>query len=140
MLEIGNLHPPLELCVDARAVYDAVSASDACEPAACSLKLHLTSVRDRTSHGLIRRCHWVDTRDMLAAGLTKGGHRSLLASCGLQRLQVRSKARTLLSQQSQLCYQLSGRSGRRLRAPYSAARFGSRLRAAYSAARFGSSR
>ena len=81
MPEIGKLYPPLELCVDARAVYDALDASDACEPAECSLKLHLISVRDRMSHGLIRRLHWVDTRDMLADGLTKGGiDRALLHS------------------------------------------------------------
>lgn len=73
MLEIGNLYPALELCVDARAVYDAVGASDACGPAECSLKLHLISVRDRMSHGLVRGLHWVDARDMLADGLTKGG-------------------------------------------------------------------
>ena len=72
------MYPPLDLCVDAKAVYDAIAASDACEPAECSLKLHLISVRDRMSHGLIRKLHWVDTRDMLADGLTKGGIDRLL--------------------------------------------------------------
>ena len=61
------------MCVDAQAVYDAISASDACVLAECSLKLYLVSVRDRMSHGLVRRPHWVDTRDMLADGLAKGG-------------------------------------------------------------------
>lgn len=37
LLEIGQLYPPLELCDDARAVYDAIRASDACEIAECSL-------------------------------------------------------------------------------------------------------
>ena len=64
MLEIGQLYPPFELCVDARAVYDAISASDVCEPGESPLKLHLISVRDRMSHGLVRRLYWVDTRDM----------------------------------------------------------------------------
>ena len=73
MLEIGQLHRPLELCVDARAGYDAIGASDVCGPAGCSLELHLTLVRDRRSHGLIPRFYWVDARDMLADGLTKGG-------------------------------------------------------------------
>ena len=35
--------------------------------------LHLISLRDRLIQGIIRRMLWVDTRDMLADGLTKGG-------------------------------------------------------------------
>ena len=54
-------------------MYDAVSATDTCEPADSPLKLHLLSVRNRMESGIIRRFHWVDTRDMLADGLTKGG-------------------------------------------------------------------
>ena len=30
-------------------------------------------MRDRVTHGFIRRLFWVDTRDMLADGFTKGG-------------------------------------------------------------------
>ena len=67
--------------MDARAVYDAVAATDTCEPAESSLKLHLISVRDRMEQGIIRNLYWVDTRDMLADGLTKGGiDRQLLHS------------------------------------------------------------
>ena len=73
MLECGKLYPPIACCVDAKAVHDSIRASHACEPAESSLKLHLISVRDRMAHGLIRRFYWVDTRDMLADGLTKGG-------------------------------------------------------------------
>ena len=44
--------------------------------------LHLIRVRDRMAHGLIRKLFWVDTRDVLAAGLTTGGiDRLLLHSC-----------------------------------------------------------
>ena len=78
MLEGGKLYPPIDFCVDAKAVSDAISASDACEPAERSFKLHFISVRDRMTHGLIRRRYWVDTRDMLADGLTKGGIDGLL--------------------------------------------------------------
>ena len=47
-----------------------------------SLKMHLISVWDRMTHGLIRRLYWVDTRDMLADGMTKGGiDRLLLHRC-----------------------------------------------------------
>ena len=73
LLEHGGLYPSLDVAVDAKAVFDAVAATDACDPQECSLKLHLISVRDRFAQGIIRRTHWVDTRDMLADGLTKGG-------------------------------------------------------------------
>lgn len=73
LLEKGLMYLPLDLCVHARAVYDAIAATDACEPAGSSLKLHLISMRDRMAHGAIRALYWVDTRDMSADGLTKGG-------------------------------------------------------------------
>ena len=82
LLECGKLYPPADFCVDARAAYDAISASDAGELAGSSLKLHLISVRDRATHGLIRKFFWVDTRDLLGDGLTKGGiDRKLLHNC-----------------------------------------------------------
>ena len=72
-MENGALYPPVDMCVDARAVYDAVAASDVCDPAESSLKLHLISVRDRMAQGILRYLYWVDTRSMVADGLTKGG-------------------------------------------------------------------
>ena len=72
LLEKGFMHPPLDLCVDARAVYDVVAATGACEPARS--KLHLISVKDRMTHGAIRALHWVDARDVLAEGLNTGGN------------------------------------------------------------------
>lgn len=65
--------PATDIAVDARAVFDAVDAIDACEPQEGSLKFHLIPVRDRLAQGIIRRMHWVDTRDMLAEGLANGG-------------------------------------------------------------------
>ena len=73
LLEEGQLYAPLGSCVDAKAVYDPISATDACELAGSSSKLHPISVRDRLAYGLIRKFFWVDTSDMLADGLTKGG-------------------------------------------------------------------
>ena len=64
---------PIELVGDARSVYDAIAASDVCDPAEASLKLHLLSVRARLEAGLIRKLWWCDTRDMVADALTKGG-------------------------------------------------------------------
>lgn len=82
LLEGGELYPPFDFCVNARASYDAIGASDACEPAGISFKLHFITVRDGMAHRLIRKPFWVDTRDVLADGLAKGGvHRLLLHSC-----------------------------------------------------------
>ena len=67
------MYPPIDVCVDARAVFDALAASYVCDPQGSSLKLHLISVRDRLAQAIIRFLYWVDTRDMLADGLTKGG-------------------------------------------------------------------
>ena len=72
-LEAGKLDPPIELVGDARSVFDALKASDVCDPAEASLKLHLISVRARLESGLVRKLWWCDTRDMLADALTKGG-------------------------------------------------------------------
>ena len=72
LLENGGLYPPVDLCVGARAVYDAIAASDVCDPQESSLKLHLISVRDRMAAGIVRFLFWLDTRDMLADGLGKG--------------------------------------------------------------------
>ena len=81
LLERGKLYPPVDFCVDARSVYDAIGASDVCEFVGSSLELHLISVRDRMTHGFIRQFFWVDILDMLADGLTKGGiDRALLHS------------------------------------------------------------
>ena len=78
-LEELALDPPLEVAIDARGVYDAIEASDCADPGECSLKLLLLSVRDRLAHGQISTLWWVDTRSMLADGLTKGGvERTLL--------------------------------------------------------------
>lgn len=108
LLEVGCMHPPLDLCVDARAVYDAIRASDACEPAESSLKLHLISVWDRMTHGLIRKFWWVDTRDMLADGLTMGGIDRLLLHNVSNDCNVEAKHISPFSRQGWLRYQHFG--------------------------------
>jgi hypothetical protein len=80
-LEEGGLKPAIDAVIDARAVWDAVAAADACNPLECSLKLHLLSLRDKLTQKILRQLFWADTRDMIADGMTKGGvHRKLLAS------------------------------------------------------------
>ena len=78
LLERCLVRPPLDICVDARAAYDAIAATDVCETAGSSLKLHLISVRDRMTYRLIRKLFGIDTMDVLADGLTNGGIGRLL--------------------------------------------------------------
>ena len=73
LLEHGGLYPPLDISVDARAVFDAASAGDACIPAESSLNTHLISMRGRIFQGIIRKLFWIDTRDMVVDGLADGG-------------------------------------------------------------------
>ena len=72
-LEQGALSPPIEACIDARSVFDAIAASDITTPQEASLKLHLVSIRNRLEKGTLKRLWCVDTRDMVADALTKGG-------------------------------------------------------------------
>ena len=71
--EQGHLYPPIDMVVDARAVFDSVKAMDICTPTECSLKLHLIAVRDWLYQKRIRFMFWCDTRDMIADAMTKGG-------------------------------------------------------------------
>ena len=71
-MESGQLYPPIDVVIDARSVLDATAASEVCTPAEASLRLHLITIRDRMTRGLLRSLSWADTRDMRADGLTKG--------------------------------------------------------------------
>ena len=83
-LEVGTLQPPVDAGVDAKSVFDAIDATDVADLQECSLKLHVLSIRDKLMYGVLRDLWWVDTRDMLADGLTKGGidRAALVAAAG----------------------------------------------------------
>ena len=70
--EDGGLRPLIKAATDAKAVFDSVAAPDICDPAECSLKLHLIALRNKIAYGIVDSLWWSDTRDMLADGLTKG--------------------------------------------------------------------
>lgn len=72
LLESGGLYPKFDFAVDARAVSDAIVASDVGDHQGSFVKFHLIPVRDRLAQGIIRRIHWADTRDIFADGLAKG--------------------------------------------------------------------
>ena len=73
LFEGGGLYPRFDVVVDARAVYDAMNPIDACEFQGSGLKFYRISVRDRLVPGMVGRIHLVDSRDVVAHGLTKGG-------------------------------------------------------------------
>ena len=88
-LEEGTLTPSIEMCVDAKAVFDAIDVADVTTPQEASLKLHLIALRDRLQRGVIRALYWTDTRDMVSDCLTKGGvDRSLIHNIMSGRVQL----------------------------------------------------
>ena len=58
--------------IDARAVFDGVTADQPRTPAEKPLFLHSLAVREHLEAGHLSRLWWFDTRAMLADGLTKG--------------------------------------------------------------------
>ena len=73
LMQSGGLYPPQDVSVDARSVYDAVNAQDPGKPSEDSLLLPILSVRNLFEIKRIPAMFWIDTREMLADGLTKGG-------------------------------------------------------------------
>ena len=53
-MEQGQLYPPIDVIIYARSVLDAIAAAEVCTPAEASLRIHLITIRDRMSHGLVR--------------------------------------------------------------------------------------
>ena len=68
----GSLWPEMDGFIDARAVFDAITADPVKQPTEKQLSIHLKAARDLIDTDLLRRLFWIDTLDMLADGLTKG--------------------------------------------------------------------
>ena len=60
-LESGGLTPRVDMAIDARAVFDALTAQDAAETSESSLKLHVLAFRDRLYRGVCSVLWWTDT-------------------------------------------------------------------------------
>ena len=61
------------LCFDARSIYDAVARDgEVLTGSDPSLTMHVKSLRDKVQSGEINCLTWIDNRDMVADGLTKG--------------------------------------------------------------------
>ena len=71
--ESANMHFPLELIIDAKAVFDAISVQEYNMPTEATLVNHLHSLREALRERRIDKLWWIDTRDMVADGLNKGG-------------------------------------------------------------------
>ena len=68
----GGFIVPLVLYVDAMSVYAAITATFVKTPAEKSLLCHVQFIRELLNHGTLRALGWLDTRDMISDGLTKG--------------------------------------------------------------------
>ena len=63
---------PLDAGVDARSVYDSLTADVVRTPNDKQLLLHAKAMRELFADGQIDRLFWFDTEDMLPDGLIKG--------------------------------------------------------------------
>ena len=70
--ERGGWAVKLILAVDAYSVYSAVTAQMVKTPAEKSLLAHLQYLRELLDLGILEYISWLDTRDMVSDGLTKG--------------------------------------------------------------------
>ena len=63
---------PLDAVVDARSVFDSLTADVVRTPNDKQLLLHAKAMRELLEDGQIDRLFWFDTEDMLPDGLTNG--------------------------------------------------------------------
>ena len=70
----GALAPPIELhaCVDAQSVFAGITAEAVRMPAERHTLYHAQWIRQLLDRGILSGLWWIDTRDMIADGLTKG--------------------------------------------------------------------
>jgi hypothetical protein len=80
--EFGGWDVKLALYVDAMSVYAAVTATFIKIPAEKSLLSHIQYLRELLDTKVLEALAWIDTRDMVADGLTKGSvEREALHEC-----------------------------------------------------------
>ena len=69
----GQLAVPIEVCTDCRSVFDSLRATDTKVPTESSLILILSSIKQLLQAHVVKWLSWINTHDMLADGMTKGG-------------------------------------------------------------------
>ena len=68
----GGYAVPMCLYIDAYSVFAAVTATFTKMPADNGQLVHLHFIRELLDNGVLKAIVWLDTRDMLADGMTKG--------------------------------------------------------------------
>ena len=72
IIDTGQHMISVEAVVDARAVYDAVTADVVKTPDDKHMLLHALKLREWLDRGAVRALWWCDALDMIADGMTKG--------------------------------------------------------------------
>ena len=72
IIESGRCDISVEGVVDAKAVFDAVTADAVKTPDDRHMLLHALKFREWLDRGAIRALWWCDTLDMIGDGMTKG--------------------------------------------------------------------
>ena len=70
--EQGTFEVGIEMCIDARSVFDALKANETKSPSEVSLIMVLCALKEALLSHSLACLWWIDTRDMLADGLNKG--------------------------------------------------------------------
>ena len=60
------------MCIDAKSVYDSITALRYSTPADRTMAIHVLAMREYLRDGLVYTIWWIDTFDMIADGMTKG--------------------------------------------------------------------
>ena len=70
--EGGGYGVEMNLLIDAQSVYASITALALKAPAEKGLLAHVQYIRELLDTGVLRSLSWIDTRDMMSDGLTKG--------------------------------------------------------------------
>jgi hypothetical protein len=84
MQDEGRFQLPMDLFIDAKSVRDAIAADQIKVPAEKTLYIHVLAGRDLLDRKLFERLIWIDTKDMIADGTTKGDQSVALTRSGRQ--------------------------------------------------------
>ena len=70
----GPLHVPIELCTDCKSLFDMIVVGESGrDPQEATLSFPIDALRqDSRLHRMLRAMYWIDTRDCVTDGLTKG--------------------------------------------------------------------
>ena len=83
MQEAGELFFDINAFVDAKAVFDAITAETVKLTTDKKMYIHTLAAREMLDQGQVSRLYWLDAKDMCTDGMTKGTvDRAALMSLG----------------------------------------------------------